>query len=195
MTQGRFSDRTDWWSAIERLPRPRVAVFETLDEDSGKGACIGDVHGAILKAFGCEGVITNGSVRDVPGLKKLGLPVFAKSFTVSHSFMHILDFGTPVEIFGLPVSQGIFSMWTVMGCSTFRSGSLPSSPRLRNVSAEKINPSLNFVNLPIFLPKSCNRLLGKTSRIAVNQFGANFLFLNSGILLVLEDDYSMSCVA
>jgi regulator of RNase E activity RraA len=103
---GRFGDRTDWWSAIERLPRPRVVVFQELNGDAGEGSCIGGVHGAILKALGCDGVITDGSVRDVPSLRKLGLPVFAKSVTVSHSFMHIIDFGAPIEIFGLKVRQG-----------------------------------------------------------------------------------------
>ncbi len=106
VTGGRFAERTDWWSAIERLPRPRIAVFEKLHEDAGEGACIGEVHGAILKAFGCDGVITNSSVRDVSGLRKLRLAVFAKSVMVSQSFMHILDFGTPVEIFGLTVRPG-----------------------------------------------------------------------------------------
>jgi 4-hydroxy-4-methyl-2-oxoglutarate aldolase len=105
VTGGRFVDRTDWWSAIVRLPSPRVAVFDDLNGDPG-GACIGEVHGAILKAFGCDGVITDGLVRDVPGLRKLGLPVFAKAVTVSHSFMHIVDFGAPVEIFGLTVRPG-----------------------------------------------------------------------------------------
>ncbi len=103
---GRFRDRTDWWGEIESLPHPRIAVFENLNGDDGEGACIGEVHGALLKAFGCCGVITDGVVRDVPGLRKLGLPVFAKSVGVSHSFMHIVDFGAPVEIFGLSVRQG-----------------------------------------------------------------------------------------
>ncbi len=106
VTGGRFVDRTDWWEAIERLPRPMVAVFESTNGDAGAGACIGEVHGAILQAFGCTGVVTNGSVRDVSGLRKLGLPVFARSLAVSHAFLHIVDFGAPVEIFGLTVRSG-----------------------------------------------------------------------------------------
>lgn len=106
VTGGRFDDRTDWWGEIQRLPRPRIAVYESLDTDSGAGACIGEVHAAILKAFGCNGAITNGSVRDLGGIKKLGLSVFAASLTVSHSFMHVIDFGAPVEIFGLNIQQG-----------------------------------------------------------------------------------------
>lgn len=105
VTGGRFDDRTDWWSEIERLPRPRIAVYESLDAEPA-GACIGEVHAAILKAFGCSGVITNDSVRDLDGIVKLGLPVFASSVSVSHSFAHIVDFGAPVEIYGLKVRQG-----------------------------------------------------------------------------------------
>ena len=103
---GRFAERTDWWSTMESLPRPRIAVFENINGETGGGACTGEVHVAILKAFGCKGLITDGMVRDLPGLRKLGLPVFAKSLTVSHSFLHVVDFGTPVEIMGLEVHQG-----------------------------------------------------------------------------------------
>jgi regulator of RNase E activity RraA len=159
MTQGRFIDRTDWWSAIERLPLPRVAVFETLDEDSGKGACIGDVHGAILKAFGCEGVITNGSVRDVPGLKKLGLPVFAKSVTVSHSFMHILDFGTPIEIFGLPVSPGDLIYVDCHGMLTIPIGIAAKIPEVAERISRKDRLIIELCQSPDFSSEKLQKAL------------------------------------
>jgi 4-hydroxy-4-methyl-2-oxoglutarate aldolase len=106
VTGGRFDDRTDWWSEMEGLPYPAIAVFKDLDADTGTGACVGEVHAAILKAFGCCGVIVDGSVRDVPGIRNLGLPTFAATVAVSHSYMHIVDFGSSVEIFGLTVRQG-----------------------------------------------------------------------------------------
>ena len=103
---GRFAERTEWWNTIESLPRPRIAVFEDINGETGGGACTGEVNVAILKAFGCKGLITDGMVRNLPGLKKLGLPVFAKSLSVSNSYLHIIDFGTPVEIMGLEVHPG-----------------------------------------------------------------------------------------
>ena len=106
VTGGRFADRTDWWGEIERLPRPRLAVFQCIDGEAGTGACVGEVHAAILKAFGCEGVVTDGSVRDLPGIRALGFPTFAASASVSHSFMHIVEFGGEIEIFGLTVKEG-----------------------------------------------------------------------------------------
>lgn len=106
VTGGAFSDRTDWWSMMESLPCPKIAVIENIDMDSVGGACIGEVHAAILKALGCSAVVTNGSARDIEGMKKLGFPVFAPTVSVSHSYSHMVDFGTPVNIFGLLVHQG-----------------------------------------------------------------------------------------
>ncbi|HEX9022871.1 MAG TPA: RraA family protein [Geobacteraceae bacterium] len=106
VTGGRFKDRTDWWGEMERLPIPRIAVFESLDRDDEDGSCVGDVHTAILSAFGCCGAIIDGSVRDVPGIRKQGFPVFARSVAVSHSYVHIVSFGKPVEVLGLKVEPG-----------------------------------------------------------------------------------------
>ena len=103
---GRFYDRTDWWEAISRVPAPRIAVIQDQDHEPGRGACCGEVHAAILKALRCEGLITNGSVRDLPAVRRLGFPMFAASVAVSHAYMHILDYGEPVEVFGLRVSTG-----------------------------------------------------------------------------------------
>ena len=101
-----YLDRTDWWTAIERLPMPRIAVIEDRDVPAGTASCVGEVHAAILKAFGCLGVITNGAVRDVPGVQRLGFDMFAGAVAVSHSYSHLVDFGESVEIFGLRVAPG-----------------------------------------------------------------------------------------
>jgi regulator of RNase E activity RraA len=106
MSGNAYVDRTDWWEAIGLLPGPRIAVFQDLDASTSGASTIGEVHAAILKAFQCEGVITNGSVRDVPAVSRMEFPMFASAVSVSHAYMHIVDFGAPVEIFGLPVRSG-----------------------------------------------------------------------------------------
>jgi 4-hydroxy-4-methyl-2-oxoglutarate aldolase len=105
-TGGNYLQRTDWWDAINRLPLPRIAVIQDVDAEPGSGASVGEVHAAILKAFHCAGIITNGAVRDLPGVSRLGFPMFAPFVAVSHSYMHIVDYGEPVEIFGLQVRTG-----------------------------------------------------------------------------------------
>ena len=86
-------------------PAPRVAVIQDLDGPAG-GSTVGEVHAAILKAFLCEGVITNGSVRDIPAVSQIAFPMFASNSSVSHAYMHIIEFGAPVEVYGLPVRAG-----------------------------------------------------------------------------------------
>jgi regulator of RNase E activity RraA len=106
MSGNAYFDRTDWWETIGLFPVPRIAVIQDLDAAASGASTIGEVHAAILKAFHCEGLITNGAVRDIPGVSRMQFPMFASSASVSHSYMHIVDFGAPVEIFGLPVRSG-----------------------------------------------------------------------------------------
>ena len=106
MSGNAYIDRTDWWEAVGLLPVPRISVIQDLDAAYSGASTIGEVHAAILKAFRCEGVITNGSVRDIPGVSRMQFPMFASAVSVSHSYMHIVDFGAPVEIFGLPIRSG-----------------------------------------------------------------------------------------
>ena len=98
-----YFDRTDWWEVIQRLPSPRIAVIEDLEGEHASGSTLGEVHAAILQAFRCAGVITNGAVRDLPAIRRLEFPVFARAIAVSHSYAHVVEYGTAVEIFGLEV--------------------------------------------------------------------------------------------
>ncbi len=102
---GVYTESTGWWPAIERLPRPRIAVIQAADNDAG-GSTAGEVHAAILKAFHCAGLITNGGVRDLPGVMRLGFPMFARNVSLSHAYAHLVDIGHPVEIFGLRIHSG-----------------------------------------------------------------------------------------
>ena len=106
MSGNAYVDRTDWWEKIGHLPAPRIAVFQDLDATASGASTIGEVHAAILKALQCEGVITNGSVRDIPGVSRMKFPIFASAVSVSHSYMHVVDFGAPVEILRLKVRCG-----------------------------------------------------------------------------------------
>jgi regulator of RNase E activity RraA len=101
-----YHDRTDWWSYILTVPAPRFVVVQDVDDRAGVGAFIGDVHANILRALGCVAYATNGSVRDVDTVRAIHVQLFATSVALSHAFAHIVDFGQPVDIGGLPVASG-----------------------------------------------------------------------------------------
>lgn len=103
----RYWDRTDWWDEIEQLPAPRIAVIHNPEaRDVIGGAVLGGVHAAILQAFRCETVVTDGAVRDVEEAREIGFPMFARGLTVSHAYTHVVQFGGLVEVFGLQVRPG-----------------------------------------------------------------------------------------
>jgi len=101
-----YPDRTDWWDYILSLPSPRVVVLQDIATKVGLGSLLGAVHINILRALGCVGAVTNGAVRDLPSAEKLGFQLFAGSISVSHAYVHIVEFGTPVEIGGLKMQSG-----------------------------------------------------------------------------------------
>jgi 4-hydroxy-4-methyl-2-oxoglutarate aldolase len=101
-----YHDRTNWWNSIQQVPMPRIAVIEDMDKRPGAGAFLGDMHAAILMAFGCIGYVTNGAVRELPRVRKLGFQMFAGNVAVSHAYAHIFDFGATIEVGGLEVHSG-----------------------------------------------------------------------------------------
>ena len=101
-----FRDRGDLWSHILQCPAPRILVLEDMDQKPGRGAFVGDMHAAILKALGCIGHLTNGAVRELPSVRSMGIQLFAGSVAVSHAYAHIFDLGVPVTIDGMDVHTG-----------------------------------------------------------------------------------------
>jgi len=103
---GPYTDRTDWWDYVLSLPAPRVVVSQDVATRPGLGSLVGAVHMSILQALGCVGVVTNGSVRDIPAAENAGFHFFAGNVSVSHAYVHIIEIGTPVEIGGLKIQSG-----------------------------------------------------------------------------------------
>jgi 4-hydroxy-4-methyl-2-oxoglutarate aldolase len=113
-----FHDRTDWWNHIVRIPAPRMVVVEDVDNPPGLGSFIGKVHGNILYALGCVGVVTNGAVRGLRAAQAIGLQIFAGNLSASHAYAHIFDFGGPVSVAGMRVQPGDLLHGDVHGVQT-----------------------------------------------------------------------------
>jgi 4-hydroxy-4-methyl-2-oxoglutarate aldolase len=101
-----YPDRTDWLDYVASLPAPRVVVIQDTATQPGLCSLVGEVHMSILRALHCVGVVTNGAVRDIPAARSAGFHYFAGSVSVSHGYVHIVEFGQPVEIGGLRIASG-----------------------------------------------------------------------------------------
>ena len=110
--------RPDWWQYIRTIPAPRIVVVQDIDAIPGLGAFVGEVHANILLALGCTGIVTNGAVRDLPGVHATGFQMFAGNVSLSHAYAHVFDFGGTVELGGLPVNPGDLIQGDLHGVQT-----------------------------------------------------------------------------
>jgi 4-hydroxy-4-methyl-2-oxoglutarate aldolase len=101
-----YVDRVDWWDQLLAVPAPRILVVEDVQSYAGTGSFMGEVHAHIYRALGCAGIVTNGAVRDVPALRRMGFQAFVSHVSVSHAYAHVVEVGSPVVVGGLEVQQG-----------------------------------------------------------------------------------------
>ena len=101
---GGMPDRVAYYEYAASGPSPKVMVIEDLDPVPGTGAFWGEVHTAVHKGLGAQGVVTNGSYRDVadsaPGFQVLG-----GMLAPSHAYVRPVEFGTPVTVHGMEVAH------------------------------------------------------------------------------------------
>ena len=103
---GYMQKRLDYLDYVAGAPRPSVMVMEDLDgEHVGYGAFWGEVQSNVHKALGCLGVVTNGSVRDIPMIAP-GFQMLAGSIVPSHAYVHVVDFGIEITVHGMTVKSG-----------------------------------------------------------------------------------------
>lgn len=128
-----YYHRLDWWSHVLTVPAPRFIVLKDADHVPGAGALLGDIHATIFVALECAAFVTNGAVRDLPGVQQTGLQVFAGNVAVSHCYAHVTDFGEPIEIAGLIVKPGDLLHGDQHGIQNIP---IPIAPEIPGVAAE-----------------------------------------------------------
>ena len=102
-----MASRADYWRYVEASgPGPLVAVVADLDDPPVIGAFFGEVNANIHRALRCVGAVTNSGIRDVDEVEAFGFPIWAGSVVVSHAYVHLVDFDTPVLVGGLLVRPG-----------------------------------------------------------------------------------------
>jgi len=98
--------RLDYYAFVGEGAVPKISVIQDLDgAQAGWGAFWGEVHSTVHKALGCLGVVTDGSVRDIPQVAP-GFQMLAGSIGPSHAHVHLVDFGGQVNVAGMVVSNG-----------------------------------------------------------------------------------------
>ena len=95
-----------YYAYLDEGPKPSIIVIQDLDGDArGYGSWWGEVNSNIHKGMGCLGLVTDGSVRDLPDIPE-DFQMLADRVGPSHAFVHPVDYGRPVTVAGMRVASG-----------------------------------------------------------------------------------------
>lgn len=96
--------RLEWYRYVdEGGPKPSIIVLQDLDgARAGFGSFWGEVNSHVHRGLGAKGVVTNGSIRDIPG-NASEFQMLAGSVMPSHGHVHVVDYDIPVTVAGMAV--------------------------------------------------------------------------------------------
>jgi regulator of RNase E activity RraA len=97
-------DHLPLFAALDRAAPGDVLVIAT---DGGRVAVLGELFATEARRRGLAGIVVDGRCRDVAGLRRLGLPVFARgTIPMSGSTVARTPLQVPVRCGGVAVSPG-----------------------------------------------------------------------------------------
>jgi regulator of RNase E activity RraA len=96
------------FEAIEAAPKPAVVVIKNIGPDRLRSCHAGDNLSAIFQRLGAVGLVTDGGIRDLPGIRERvhGFHIFSPGSVVSHGTATFLEVGVTVNICGLTIHPG-----------------------------------------------------------------------------------------
>lgn len=102
--RGAVANRLDWYDYVAKASLPTIVVLQDLDDRPGYGAFWGEVNTTVHMKLGAKGCVTNGSFRDLSASAK-GFQILGGRVGPSHAHIHVVDFGGPVNIFGMQAAH------------------------------------------------------------------------------------------
>ncbi len=108
-TPGAIPERENYWRMYEvlsQLPAPSVLVVQDVSGAPSRCALAGEVMATMAMRIGAVGMVTDGGLRDVHEVRRLGFGCFARYIVVSHGNFGVVDVGEPVMLDGQEVRTG-----------------------------------------------------------------------------------------
>jgi regulator of RNase E activity RraA len=96
----------DWVLAMEAAPKPIVLIFQDVGPQPRKSAHMGEVMATLATRLGAVGLVTDGGVRDLLEVRRLGFHYFAKGVVASHGNPRLIEVNVPVTLDGVPIEPG-----------------------------------------------------------------------------------------
>jgi regulator of RNase E activity RraA len=162
--RGAVADRLDWYDYVANADLPTIVVLQDIDDRPGYGAFWGEVQSTVHKALGARGCVTNGSFRD--------LTAWAKDFQMvggrvgpSHAHVHLVDFGKPVNVFGMQVAHDDVVHADYHGAVVIPAAAVKKLPAAVDVVARREKVILDICKSPDFSPAKLRDAIRRAGEI------------------------------
>lgn len=145
----RRRNQLSYYEYVARDNQPSIAVIQDIDETPGLGAFWGEVNTHIHWGLGCIGTLTNGSMRDLDAMQK-DFQCLAGSLSPSHAWVQVVESGTPVEVFGMTVTDGDIVHADRHGATVIPASLLDKIPAAIDLMARREKVLLDAARRPDF---------------------------------------------
>jgi len=153
-----------WLRAMETGPRPGVLVFKDIGPKPRRAAHFGEQMATISQRFGCVGIVTDGGLRDIQQLERIGFQCFGPGVVPSHGNPRLIDVNVPVEIDGVCVKPGNLLHGDANGLTTIPNGLASQVLEKAVLEMEDETRRLTYFSRPNFTIEGLMKLVrGDTS--------------------------------
>ena len=122
------------FTALENSPNPTIAIIKDVDSNPGRGACFGDGMAAKYSTLGVSGVIVEGSARDIAGITKVGMPLWATGSVPGHGVFNLISVNKSIVVGSLRIHPGELLIADLDGCTKIPLGLDPN--KIANIAKE-----------------------------------------------------------
>ena len=100
------SGRWGYYDEIAKLDAPVIVVQKDVGTPARRAAILGDEMAHQMAALGAVGVVVDGNARDIPGINRAGLSLWATGRVPGHAHFAMIDHSIPVNVAGLHILPG-----------------------------------------------------------------------------------------
>src|SRR5215212_4301451 len=152
-TPGTNAARESYWrmyEALSQMPAPSVLVVQDISGAPSRCALAGEVMATMATRVGAVGMVTDGGLRDVHEVRRLGFGYFARYVVVSHGNFGVIDVGEPVMLDGQEVRTGDILHGDANGIVIVPRQVLDGLPEAVAEVRTRERATMDFINSPEF---------------------------------------------